>query len=245
MQNDAKPTASVNTSRSTTWWMISAVFMAAVLVALVAVLIGTRRPSVTPAVSVSTSTETAPAADCPVRAGSQEVPTQQLPGVTWTATAYGVMLPYSSTFGPTKVDASSARCFSHDPAGAVMAASHIGVRGIQDPDTNQARRVIESQMMPGPARDQLLTTLLAARASQSPQGPWQWLGFRVLSYSGKEAVVMLAQGATGTNAISALTYPLTWDTHSGDWKVNLENAQGRPISRTELNSEFTPWGKVN
>lgn len=165
--------------------------------------------------------------------------------MTWTATPYGVMLPYSPTFGPAKVDASSTRCFSHDPAGAVMAASHIGVRAIQDPDTNQAHRVIETQIMPGPTRDELLTTLLAARASQSAQGPWQWLGFRVISYSNKEAVVMLAQGATGTNAISALTYPLTWDSGAGDWKVNLENAQGRPISRTELNTEFTPWGKVN
>lgn len=238
MQQDARPAGSL--SRSTSWWMASAVFMAAVIIALVVVLTMTsRRPSVAPAVpDAATSGTAVQTGDCPARAGSQEIPTLPIPGVAWESTSYGVMLPYSDTYGPAKVDDSSARCFSHDPAGAVMAASHIAVRGIQDPNTQRARRVIETQVMPGPTRDELIAGLMA---SPSTRGPWPWMGFRVLSYTDQEAVVMLAQGQAGSDQFVALTYPVSWQ--SGDWKVNLEGAQARVITDFELQSEFVTWGR--
>ena len=77
-----------------------------------------------PASSVATTVKhtTSSGSACHVPTGSQAVPQYSPQGITWQL-YQTVALPYSNTAGPMIVDGGVARCYAHDPLGALLAAS--------------------------------------------------------------------------------------------------------------------------
>jgi len=172
-----------------------------------------------PASSVATTVKHTPSSGsaCHVPTGSQAVPQYTPQGITWQL-YQTVALPYSSTAGPMIVDGGVARCYAHDPLGALLAASQIPYRYLIAPDW---RQVVQQQVMPGkgvqvyvPERSK------ATNAGGNQPGDYNQLaGFKFVTYSPAVAVIEIAS-KNGNGGLEA--GPVTVDWSDGDWKLQLQ-----------------------
>ena len=177
---------------------------------------------------------------CHVATGSQTVPQYAPQGVTWQL-YQTVALPYSKTAGPMVVDGGVARCYAHDPLGALLAASQIGVRYLIAPGW---REVVNLQVMPGKGRSAYLKlrTESGNSGGAQPGNYGQLAGFKFVTYSRAIAVIEMATKSNGSLQAGPVT--VVWS--GGDWKLQLqpngsETAQVLPISSLV---GFATWSGV-
>ncbi|MFI1562838.1 hypothetical protein ACH4ZX_07145 [Streptomyces sp. NPDC020490] len=149
-------------------------------------------------------------------------------GVSWEMFK-GVAVPVSSVLGPTRTTGDIARCYAHNPAGALLAALQIGVR---IPLATRWKAVVGEQAY-GDGRDGYVrarTERDAERGRRSPSEPGELLqpaGFRFDSYSDRQAVVSLAYRQPGGTLIQASTVTVRWHGGSdGDWRYELSRSPG-------------------
>ena len=153
---------------------------------------------------------------CHVAAGSQAVPQYAPQGITWQL-YQTVALPYSKTAGPMVLDGGVARCYAHDPLGALLAASQIPYRYLISPDW---RQVVALQVMPGKGREAYTAerSKVAKRGGNQPGDYNQLAGFKFVTYSPAVAVIEIAS-KDGSGALQA--GPVTAERSDGDWKLQL------------------------
>lgn len=221
--------------RGIAWWWIAVFFVVAALIgALAVVFLGTDR-------NPSTAPPPAKAASCDVPGGSQEIPTSTPAGIEWRVSTSKVVLPYSATSGPLNQEGPLARCYSHDPVGALLAASQIYPRSFTNANRQEARQVVKEQFVPGPKRDELLQSL--STAPTEPPEQIQWRAFKYLSYTPTTAVLVLAlESASDPTAIAGV--PVTVEWQDGDWKYNLEQfAAPYSVDSAELTT-YVQWSGI-
>ena len=180
------------------------------------------------------------ASGCHVAPSSQAVPQYTPQGITWQL-YQTVALPYSKKAGPMAVDGGVARCYAHDPLGALLAASQISARYLVAPDW---RRVLQLQVMPGKGRAAYakLRAKYGGPGSQ-PSSVAQLAGFKFITYSPAIAVIDMAM-SNGQGSLQA--YPVTVVWSGGDWKLQLQPdgsdaPQALPISSLV---GFATWSGV-
>ena len=156
----------------------------------------------------------APVADgCPPMPSSDEIPTTA-PPVTWEL-FNGAALPASAEDGPAVLEGPIARCYSHTPTGALIAAVQINIRSLVDPAGGLS--VVREQMVPGEGREALAEALRKRGApgevSGTPVGFCQVAGYRFVTYTPDEAVVALAADCGDVFQVTELR--VQW--RDGDW----------------------------
>lgn len=154
----------------------------------------------------------------------------------------GIAIPFSAEHGPTTVDGlGPATGYTHDPAGALVAAAQISTRVVFTPNDTY-RQIIDTQLVPGPAVD----TALAGAPTRTPPGGTvrnQLAGFRLISYTDTTAVFDLA-ARTRTGVLQTSTTTVAWV--GGDWKLALTEQMdtgSTPLTIASL-AGYTPWSGV-
>lgn len=176
---------------------------------------------------------------CDVASGSQAVPQYTPQGITWQL-YQTVALPYSKTAGPMVVDGGVARCYAHDPLGALLAASQIPYRYLISPDW---RKVVELQVMPGKGRGAYTAERSKVATGNQPGDYNQLAGFKFVTYSPAVAVIEIAS-KNDSGALQA--GPVTVDWSGGDWKLQLQangSSSSQELPITSLVG-FATWSGV-
>lgn len=171
---------------------------------------------------------------------------------TWTL-QNSIAVPVSRTAGPTRISPEGIGSgFSHDPAGALLAAANYAAGTAQrftapGPATTA---LIDQRVLPWQGQSQDKAQAIAA-ASQPSETPvvLQIAGYRFLSYDGDHATLLITQRVTSpANAPRAGYTPwiqLAWV--DGDWwvipAVDGHGEVGIPWG-WPLSPEMTAWAGV-
>ena len=171
--------------------------------------------------------------------------------VTWQL-VNTIAVPISPTAGPAKVSAEGIRSgFTHDPAGALMAAANYATADAQrltapGPDT---LALIDQRMLPWPgqAQDKIQAEAEAARATGPSAMVLQIAGYRWISYDGDHATLIIAERITNPGKLSSFNpwIQLVW-TDNDWWVVPGIDGHGEistPGTNT-LSAVFTAWAGV-
>ncbi|MCN9241335.1 hypothetical protein NGF19_11130 [Streptomyces sp. RY43-2] len=178
-------------------------------------------------------------AGCHTDDSDQTKPTAPPKDFSWKAVGTD-LVPVSKSAGPLKFDGPVWSCFAHTPTGAVFAAHaiphHFGYAGWRD--------VAERQVVPGPGRDAFIANREKqqdASASGQPDGSG-YAGFSILSYSKREATVMLLIRVPDTDQYGSLSVTVRWQ--DGDWKVapDQDGAVYSGGARVDGTDGFVTWG---
>lgn len=189
-----------------------------------------------------------PAERCPApptpAAGAANSPP---PDVSWTPYR-GVFVPVSDASGPLAAHGDVARCFSHSPSGALLAAVHISARYAFAPDW---RAIAEYQIVADPARNSAVER--RAKAEQANGGARQGLldpqkvrqveGYQIVSYADEAATVRILTATPSGGPLMSSMYAMVWT--DGDWKLQMQPSGSTSVSTQELPQapEFTVWNK--
>lgn len=188
----------------------------------------------------------AAAGGCNLPAGGQQVPESPPSGVTWQL-YQSVALPYSASAGPAVTQGDVARCYAHDPAGALLAATQIGVRYLL---AGNWRAVLAEQVMPGagPAAYTRLRLQAGGSAGQpggsgQPGGYGQFAAFQFVTYSPQTAVIELVSRFSD-GSMQQVTETVVWS--GGDWKLVLQpDGSAAPNAQQVPNVVgYVAWGGV-
>ena len=235
--------------------MAAAAFGLAVVVMLVWLLAMPASPPAPPvhapsrhAVATTTPSAPPPATATPVDAVPPPVEDQAPTDVQWRL-YQGVALPFSPANGPRSVDGDVATGYAHDPEGALLAATQIGVRYLVAPDW---QAVTAASVAPGPGQ----SAYVALRQSQAPTAistdpptaptPGTYLqiaGYQFVTYTPQTAVVQLVS-RTPSGTYQVVTNTVTWS--GGDWKLALQaNGSSSPTAQVVSSvAGFIVWGGV-
>ncbi len=158
----------------------------------------------------------------------------------------GFAVPYSSSFGPRTVQGlGPATGYSHNPAGALVAAAQLNGRAVFAPNGDW-EKILMTQVLPGPARDAALVA--GASRNVAPNVPAssainQIAGFRIVNYTDTAAVIDLV-ARTKTGLLQTSTSTVDWV--DGDWKLVLtpdSSAGTYPVVIPSL-AGYIPWSGV-
>lgn len=239
---DASQSGSPNPSHRRRW-LVALALAAAALVAAVVTLAwpsGSARRATAPAAPpAATALPHRSAASPPTAPLPTAVPTVG-PAVTWQS-FQGVVLPYSSTAGPTVEHGPVYAGYAHTPTGALIAAAQLAFRYFLTPSPGW-RQVAAEQFMPGPGRDLYITDRTQVSDDVAPGQLAQIMGFRFLGYTPAQAVLDLVTRDTSGNLQSAA---FTMDWAAGDWRLTLAPDDSRPTQVLPNLDGFTAWSGVS
>ncbi|WP_330346628.1 hypothetical protein OG858_47365 (plasmid) [Streptomyces europaeiscabiei] len=227
------------------WFVVSAVFIVAVILLGALVVITTGDSSgdeaADPAPAPSATTAASSPADGCAGLSDKDtaLPTTAPKGVTW-GLFRTVALPVSGTAGPAAADGDMTTCFAHTPTGALMAAAQISIRSMLAANWED----VWVKQTFGDAKDAQLAALRDELGSSplpepAPGELGQFAGFRFVTYGGDTAVIeLLTRFSDG--ALRVNTASMRW--HDGDWQYEVSStAQQRVVSSEE---GFIGWGGV-
>lgn len=168
--------------------------------------------------SATTTTATGTDTSCSLPPGNQAVPGYTPAGITWRI-YQTIALPYSPTYGPQYVNGDIARCYAHDPTGALIAATQLSARIVASPSTDVAKQ----QVVPGPGRAAFIAkdsqALKSQQGGNTPGSFAQFAGFKYVTYTPATAVVeLVTEGTNGAYQADAVT--VAWA--NGDWELVLQ-----------------------
>ncbi|MDQ2729061.1 MAG: hypothetical protein M3Y91_14660 [Actinomycetota bacterium] len=188
--------------------------------------------SATPPTTAGTGTH------CSLPAGDQTVPQATPQGITWQI-YQTVALPFSKTYGPQVIDGDIARCYAHDPLGALLAATQLSIRVVASPSTDVARE----QVVPGPGQTAFISQDVQTPGGNTPGTFAQIAGFKFVTYSPATAVIEIATRETNGN-YQAGAVTVEW--MNGDWKLLLQPTGGTSPNVLPLSSlvGFSTWAGV-
>ncbi|MDQ6740765.1 MAG: hypothetical protein M3021_10505 [Actinomycetota bacterium] len=153
-----------------------------------------------------------------------------------------VALPYSTSYGPQHIEGDVARCYSHDPVGALFAASQIGARYLIAPNW---QAVVSRQVVDNAGRTKFSSLRQAAGNPGGNQpGDYQQLsGFKFVTYSPSAAVVELVSKSS-TGVMQATDATVEWI--GDDWKLQLQLDGSESPSALPVSSlvGYSPWSGV-
>lgn len=188
------------------------------------------------AVRSTGGTDRPAAAPAPTTAGPKTTAQVTRESLTWVEVE-GFRLPISASEGPTQRDGDRASGFAHTPAGAVLAAVHIGYRSSPALGPAVYRPTIREQVV-GVDKDRFLTKVeqdyktdqvggvtpsgavaaSIAKAKATRSGAW---AYRVDSFDPASASVQLLSRAFATAGAPAIFVNFAWTLKwvDGDWRL--------------------------
>ena len=238
MSNDS--TASNNPFNR--WWIASALFVLAVIVAVVLVLIFGRgnqddatgpgpQPSTTSDAAQPVPSGSAPGANgCDVNTTNQDIPTAG-PQARWVAERY-FFYPTSTEYGPVGSN-SLWGCFSPTPTGALFAAANA-VAGVAREDFAD---VVKANAVNNGGGEQFITLTQGRNREQSPGRVAQLAGFTFMAVDANRATVQIVLAQSDVRAAS--TVALVWDSTRSTWLVDYATSSMTPTQYS--GAAFTPW----
>jgi hypothetical protein len=151
--------------------------------------------------------------------GTTATPTEAPTDVRWEA-VHGVVLPYSRSAGPRRVDGPVAAGYTHTPTGALIAAAQLSTRA-SPVFTPGYETTVRDQVVPSRDRDTFLENLRAQVQVPPAAGETgQLAGFLFNSYTPVAATVTLAfrmPSAEPTPTYQVATFTVLW--RGGDWRL--------------------------
>jgi hypothetical protein len=239
---------------STRLLMVGVGLAVVVVIALIVVVVGPGSPpsSAPPASSAGHAASHATAApgaaspaagagaddcDVPVPPGSQAIP-DTTPDVTWQLYDT-VALPYSAQAGPTQVQGDVARCYAHDPLGALLAACQIAIRYVL---ASNWQAVLADQVMAGTGRNVYAAQRPDMNVSVSPGEYGQYAGFQFVTYTSALAVIQIVVQLQGEYQTTTMT--VQW--YGGDWRLQLQptGSPGPNVQEIPNLTGFIPFGGI-
>jgi hypothetical protein len=178
---------------------------------------------------------------CNLPAGDQTVPEATPQGINWQL-YQTVAVPSSTADGPTVIDGDVARCYAHNPVGALLAISQLSTRYLLAPDW---RAVVSQQVVPNAGRSVYETERAQVSNSGANAGGTfnQLAGFKYVTYSPAVATIeMVSRSSTGAMQVVANT--VEW--LDGDWKLELQPDGGVGPNALPVSSlvGFSIWSGV-
>jgi hypothetical protein len=159
----------------------------------------------------------------------------------------GIAAPKSSEHGPGTVDEETGvrSCYSHTPEGALLAMAGLLASSGDDDLFLETSKALS---LDGPGKDIGIGQIeerIASDTSANP--PIELAGFRLLSYTDKQATVeIVASGDSGSDLVYFTTSGvLEW--HEGDWyvKYNDDGSSGPVQGQLSNLSGYIPWGPAS
>ena len=171
-------------------------------------------------------------------------------GVAWVL-FQGVALPEGSRSGPRVVDGPVRAGYTHDAAGALLAAVQISTRMLLTPGDGW-RRVLAVQVLPGPGREvfRVQRAQLSAPADAVSAGFGQFAGYRFATVTPEVAVVQVVTrfgsqtGAAAVLQVSTLTVRWAAGPAGPDWRLEMQ-PDGTPTPTQQRAADllgFVVWG---
>lgn len=188
-----------------------------------------------------TTTATTTSSGCSLPPGNQTIPELTPQRIRWSIYET-VALPVSKTAGPQKLNGDIARCYAHDPLGALIAATQLSARLVLSPSTDVAAQ----QVVPGPGQSAFIAQdkqAIKTQGSAVPGNYAQFAGFKYVTYTPALAVIEMAtQGSNG--AYQATTVTVSWV--DGDWKLVLQPNGATSPNTLPLSSinGYSTWAGV-
>lgn len=150
-----------------------------------------------------------------------------------------VAFPASESAGPGNDDPSDVlNCFARTPEGAVLAAT-VGMGQLSSVENREGWA--ESNMVDGPARDEVLTVPAEGVEDGAAAVRVTISGFRLQSYDGDTArvdVAMTGEGS-GRSVYYSQIIPMKWE--DGDWKMAFEGSDVREPTQLPNLSGYKVW----
>lgn len=175
---------------------------------------------------LSTSSTTQTDGNCGLPVGNQHRLDKQPSVDQWVSTV-GMPIPQTSDHGPAKQSGNLWNCYSHDVAGALVAAHWILAHLYVTPE------YAENQMTEGEGRDLALRTVTTdPRESNEARVK----GYKIISATPERVSIRLLTMSAGRYVDTPVD--LVWD--SGDWKLSGDIPESRPQIVTDA-SGFTMW----
>lgn len=238
--DDSDHPASTGSPLRSTGFLAAAGFVVFVVIAAVAVVIyndsgqgGEAASSTSPTLGSATAS----GGQCRPTDTDQRVPEAAPADVTWSL-FHGVAVPSSQSAGPLiTTPGGIARCYAHTPVGALIAVSQIPVRMVLADDW---RSVLDTQVMPGPGRNNVASRRAKLTGPVRDQGYAQTVAFKFVTYNASTAVIQTVSRATD-GSMGVYTNTIEWN---GDWRLRLAddgNAGPPPQSVSSLEG-YIPWG---
>ena len=236
-----RSTSQSNTARHPRGFVLSAIFLALVLVAglVLTVLRLTESNDDPTATQEQSSVSTQPGTDEPCSGPvvqSSETP-PDVSEATWSLVGT-VAAPQLDGAGPSARTATGIpRCFSGNPSGAVLAAANYIAFGTGRPDL--AVELATGAVAPGAG--QVAAVEAAKTASTTASARLQIVGYRLDSYSPELTIVVLVVEAEDGSFVSG-DLALTWA--DSDWKLIADPVTGSTANLRPLSNlgGFIPWG---
>jgi hypothetical protein len=178
--------------------------------------------------------------DCPDLPSGAEIP-ETAPAVDWEIYFSGA-LPVSEEHGPAVLEGDLARCYSHTPTGALLAAVQIEYRILLARD---GVGVARGQTVAGEGQDRLVDALEQRGWEQPTPGEiCQVAGFRVVTYTAADAVISLASRCSASGTLQLTEAHMQWT--GGDWRRVLAADGSLSPTASALNSlsGMVEWGGV-
>lgn len=166
----------------------------------------------------------------------RSVPRKAPAGVFWKRFK-GVAVPFSPSAGPMTVQGEVARCYTHTPSGALMAAVQIRVRLERAAGW---QKILRQQV----ASDAGKATYAQTRGSHQvvpAAEAAQIAGFRIVSYTTQNAVIGTVSRDPARGGHTAMTTTVRWD---GDWKLVLtpQGSAASVLRADDSLSGYVRWG---
>ncbi|MFE5141194.1 hypothetical protein ACFRDV_26570 [Streptomyces fagopyri] len=158
--------------------------------------------------------------------------------ITWYTLDIG-RVPVSASAGPTKFQGAVWWCFAHTPMGAVLAATVIPTRM----SGSEWRTVTDQQVVAGQGRRLFVFQRTAVPDTDSSDGApvsSSYAGFRVTSYTGEAATVMLL--IKNDQGFARTSVSVRWS--GGDWKIQPDGSGGlySQLAPEQSAVGYTLWG---
>ncbi|MBO2465188.1 hypothetical protein [Actinomadura violacea] len=165
-----------------------------------------------------------------------DVPTTA-PRQVWWKRFKGVAVPFSPIVGPLEVQGDIARCYSHTPRGALIAAVQISVRLER---STRWREILEQQVVTSEGKIAYSRARAADRVVPAGKAA-QITGFRIVSYTPQSAVVGTVSRDPARGGRTARTVTVKWE---GDWKLapTPEGSTGSAPQKVDSLSGYVFWG---
>lgn len=190
--------------------------------------------------SPSETTEPTPTDNsvCGLEAVELEGTLEAAPDTSWTYIG-AVGVPSVEGQGPGTVAADGLRtCFARTPTGAVLSAANMTGQLAAPSVQEEAVRYFIAQ---GPGYDAAVS--MTTESQSSPSIDLQVTGFKLLDYTGDEALVDVAVEATGNGITTYNSFrtPLTWQ--DGDWRQvpTADGQQQYPPVQLPNTADYIAW----
>lgn len=221
-------------------FIASAAVIGLVLVLLIVILVqglgSSNQPdAVQTPLATTGATSAAPAAGgCSLPEGSQVVPATA-PEATWALDRKMVVPSAPATFGPAVTKDGIAKCFAHNPTGALFAATHmLSVTWQDGPETLMKEYAVDS-----PEKTSALESVRATTAPLPAEVP-QIKGYRIIMAGPDKATVQMAVAMKGALVRTPVT--LIWT--GTDWSIDAGAALASEGGQISDLTGFIAWSGI-